>query len=130
MPADVRTTGPVSTEIYLGFVAEPELVMRAVADPEHAERAEMIGYTLGDGQKSQPLVGETDLRKPTIGADTSGGVLTIKLRQPYRLRPAGCNLASYAGTFVGLMRLPLGSAEIVESDVGPEPELPVLPAGD
>jgi hypothetical protein len=111
--------GSAPTEVYLGFVADPELVLRAIVDPERSERAVMAGYTLGESQPSLPLLGETKLRAVGGGAQGDAGVLTIMLREPHNLRPAGCALAAYAGTFVGIVRLPLASEELVESNVQP-----------
>jgi hypothetical protein len=32
-------------DVYLGFVADPDLVLRAIADSRQSDRAEMVGYT-------------------------------------------------------------------------------------
>jgi hypothetical protein len=109
------------TEVYLGFVADPELVLRAVVDPERVERARMVGYTLGAGQSPLPLTGETKLRPAPGSGDDAPGVLTIDLSKPHQFRPVGCTLMAYAGTFVGVVRFPVSAEELVESDVVPRP---------
>jgi len=90
-------------EIHLGFVADPELVLRGIVEPQQDDRAEMVGYTLGRAQAVQPLAGQMTLRAVRVG---SADVLSMHLRAPRRFHPGSCALASYSGTFVGLMRPP------------------------
>jgi hypothetical protein len=87
-------------EIYLAFVAAPELVLRAVVDSRWSDRAEMVGFTLGDDESPQPLEGRTTLRMLRPG---SADVLSMDLREPQGFPPAICPLASYSGTFVGMI---------------------------
>src|SRR5579862_178913 len=53
-----RTVGPAqpesgsTREVYLAFVANPELVLRASVDSGQSDRAEVIGYTAGVDQVS------------------------------------------------------------------------------
>lgn len=116
-PEDTR--GSAATEVYLGFVAEPELVLRAVVDPERSERAVMAGYTLGEGRPAVPLAGETRLRAAGGSGPSDAGILTITLQEPRELRSRGCAFAAYAGSFVGMVRLPLVEQELVESNLQP-----------
>jgi hypothetical protein len=90
-------------EVYLGFVADPELVVQAIVDPRPGNRAEMVGYTLGDEEALRPLAGQITLGAVRLG---SADVLSVDLREPRRFRPGGCAFASYSGTFLGLMRPP------------------------
>ena len=49
-------------EVYLAFVADPELVLRAVADSRDSDRAEMVQYMVGSDDAPQPLAGKMTLR--------------------------------------------------------------------
>ena len=42
-----RSASSLSGEVYLGFVADPELVLRASVGSRQSDRAEMVGYTVG-----------------------------------------------------------------------------------
>ena len=88
-------------EVYLGFVADPELVVRAIVDPQQGDRAEMVGYTLGSEEAPQPLAGQMTLRAVRPG---SADVLSMDLREPRRFHPGSCAFASYSGTFLGMIR--------------------------
>jgi hypothetical protein len=88
-------------EVYLGFVADPELVVRAIVDSRQGDRAEMVGYTLGSGEAPQPLAGQMTLRTMRLG---SVDVLSLNLREPRRFHPGSCAFASYSGRFLGVMR--------------------------
>jgi hypothetical protein len=44
-------------EVYLAFVTDSELVLRAIVDSRRGDGAEVVDYTLGDGNASQPLAG-------------------------------------------------------------------------
>jgi hypothetical protein len=90
-------------EVYLAFVAAPELVLRAIVDSRRGDGAEVVDYTLGDGNAAQPLAGSMALRAMRVG---SADVLTIDLREPQRAEPGGCVFASYSGTFLGMIRPP------------------------
>ena len=97
----------VRREIYLGFVTDPGLVLRAVVDSRHRHRAEMIEYTLPRNETPQPLVGEMALRTVAIGSSGTADILTISVRESPQFHPAGCALASYSGTFVGVIGPPI-----------------------
>lgn len=90
-------------EVYLGFVADPELVVRAIVDSRQGDRAEMVGYTLGSEEAPQPLAGQMTLRPVRLG---SAAVLSMDLREPRRFHPGSCAFASYSGTFLGMIRPP------------------------
>jgi hypothetical protein len=90
-------------EVYLGFVADPELIVRAIVDPRQGDRAEMIAYTLGSEEAPQPLVGRMTLRAARLG---SADMLSMDLREPRRFHPGSCAFASYSGTFLGMLRPP------------------------
>jgi hypothetical protein len=90
-------------EVYLGFVADPELVVRAIVDFRQGDRAEMVGYTLGSEETPQPLAGQMTLRALRLG---SAEVLSMDLREPRRFHPGSCAFASYSGTFLGMIRPP------------------------
>jgi len=94
---------PSNIEVYLGFVADPELVVRAIVDPRQSDRAALTGYTLGTEDAPHPLSGQMTLRAVRLG---STDVLSIDVRDPRPLRPGSCALASYSGTFLGLIRPP------------------------
>lgn len=96
-------TSASDREVYLGFVADPDLVVRAIADPRQGDRAEMVGYTLGREDAPLPLAGQMTLRAERQGA---ADVLRVDLSEPLRRHPGSCALASYAGTFLGVIRPP------------------------
>jgi hypothetical protein len=96
-------TSTANREVYLGFVADPDLVVRAIADPGQRDRAEMVGYTLGREDAPLPLAGQMTLRAVRQGA---ADVLRVDLREPLRRHPESCALASYSGTFLGMIRPP------------------------
>jgi len=93
-------------EIYLGFVADPELVVRAIVDPRQGDRAEMVGYTLGSDEAPQTLAGQIALRTVRQGsADVlSMDLREMDLREPRSFHPGGCAFAAYSGTFLGMIR--------------------------
>jgi hypothetical protein len=90
-------------EVYLGFVADPELVLRAIVDSRDSDRAEMVEYMLGTEEAPQPLVGKMTLRAVRLG---SADVLSMELHEPRRFHPGSCAFASYSGTFLGMIRPP------------------------
>jgi hypothetical protein len=94
----------VSTrEVYVGFVADPELVIRAIVDSRHGERAEMVGYTLESQEAPQPLVGQVTLRTVRLGL---ADVFSMRLREARRFHPESCAFAAYSGTFFGMIQPP------------------------
>ena len=90
-------------EVYLGFVADPELIVRAIVDPRQGDRAEMVGYTLGREEAPQLLAGQMTLRAVRLG---SADVLSMDWREPRRFHSESCAFASYWGTFLGMIRPP------------------------
>lgn len=90
-------------EVYLAFVADPELVLRAIVDSGQGDRAEMVGYTLGSDEAPQALAGTMTLRAVRLGA---ADVLNMDLREPRHFHPGSCAFASYSGTFLGMIRPP------------------------
>jgi hypothetical protein len=100
----MEMASPLDRDVYLGFIADPELVLRAIANSRQGDRAEMVGYTVGSGAALQPLAGETTLRTVRLraGGETAD-VLSVELRESRRFRPAGCAFASYSGTFTGVV---------------------------
>ena len=103
-------------EVYLAFVADPELVLRAIVDARHSDRAEMVGYTLGSDEAPQPLAGRMTLRAMRLGA---ADVLSMDLREPRRFHPGSCAFASYSGTFLGMMQPPSETRTSVDPFVVP-----------
>jgi hypothetical protein len=101
-------------EVYLGFVADPELVVRAIVDPRQGDRAEMVGYTLGSEEAPQPLAGQMTLR--AVG---SADLLSLDLRKPRRFHPGSCAFASYSGTFLGMLRPPSETTTSVDPFIVP-----------
>lgn len=83
--------------VHLAFVAEPEIVLRAIADSHQGDHAVMVGYTLGSN-RPQPLAGTITLQ---IGAPS---VLRLELATSGRSGVAGCALASYVGAYFGLLQ--------------------------
>lgn len=94
---------PLNREVYLGVVADPELVLRATVMARRGDRAEMVDYTLGSEEAAQPLSGWLTLRAGPLG---SADVLSMDLREPRRFKPRGCAFASYSGTFLGMIETP------------------------
>jgi hypothetical protein len=105
-------------EVYLGFVADPELVVRAIVDSRQGDRAEMVGYTLGSEEAPQPLAGQMTLRAVRLGL---ADVLSMDLREPRRFHSGGCAFASYSGTFLGMMRPPSEKEVSADTFFGPRP---------
>jgi hypothetical protein len=99
-------------EVYLGFVADPALVVRAIADLRHDNRAEMVGYTLGSAEASQRLAGQMTLQAERPG---SAHGLSMDLSEPRRFRPGSCAFRSYSGTFLGVIRSPSGTTTFGET---------------
>jgi hypothetical protein len=88
-------------EVYLAFVAHPELVLRAIVDPRRGDRAEMVGYSLGSEGASQPLGGRMALRAVRPG---SAEVFNIDFHEPRSLFPGSCAFTTYSGTFLGMIQ--------------------------
>lgn len=112
-----RAASAAGREVYLAFVADPDLVVRAVADRRRGDRADLIGYTLGSEAAPQPLTGRMALRTPPGTADT----LTVDLLEPHPFRPGGCVFASYSGTFLGMIRRPSTQATSIAPFEPPRP---------
>jgi hypothetical protein len=102
-------------EVYLGFIDDPELVVRAIVDSRQDDRAEMVEYTLGSGEAPQPLAGQITLQAVRLG---SADVLSIDWREPRPFHPGSCAFASYSGTFFGTLR-PLGETTAVDPVIVP-----------
>jgi hypothetical protein len=96
----------VEREIYLGFVTDPGLVLRAVVDSQHRHRATMVEYTLPKNETPQPLAGETTLRTVVRGSSGTADMLSMNVRDSPQVRLGGCALTSYSGTFVGVIGPP------------------------
>lgn len=106
-----ETATQSNRDVYLGFVADPELVVLAIADPRHGGRADMVEYTLGSDAAPQPLAGEMTLRAVRLG---SADVLGMDLYEPQRFHPASCAFASYSGTFLGVIGPPSDTTASVD----------------
>lgn len=98
-------------DVYLGFVDDPELVVRAIVDPRQSGQAEMVEYRIDSEEAPRPLAGQLTLRAVRLG---STEVLTMDLRDPGRLRGRGCGFASYSGTFLGMLQPPGDTATAVD----------------
>lgn len=103
-------------EVYLGFAADPELVVRAIVDSPQGDRAEMVEYTLGGAEALRPIAGEMTLRAVRLG---SADMLTMDLREPRRFHPGTCAFASYSGTFLGMMHSPSETMPSVDPFIVP-----------
>jgi hypothetical protein len=103
-------------EVYLGFVADPALVVWAIVDPRRGDRAEMVGYALGSEEAPQPLAGQMTLRAVRL---RSADVLSMDLREPRRFHLGSCAFASYSGTFLGIMRPPSETTTSVGTSIKP-----------
>jgi len=116
-PAE-RASGS-NREVYLGFVADPALVLRAIVDASQGDRAELVGYTVGNEDAPQQLAGRMTLSRVRSGANAAVDVLSVELRGPRRFRPAGCAFASYSGMFLGVIHPPSETDTYVETSVAP-----------
>lgn len=104
-------------EVYIGFAADPELVIRAIVDdPGQGDRAEMVGYALGSEEAPQPLAGSMTLRALRLG---SADVLGMELREARRFQGESCAFTSYSGTFVGMIGPPSDTTPYVEAFLAP-----------
>ena len=65
----------VQREIYLGFVTDPGLVLRAIVDSEYGHRAEVVEYTLPRNATQHPLVGETTLHTAILESSGTAEVI-------------------------------------------------------
>lgn len=90
-------------EVYLGFISDPELVLRAIVDSRQGDHAEIDSYSARRDEASQPLAGEMTLRTVRLGSSGTADVLDVELRTPRRFRPGDCAFASYSGTFIGVI---------------------------
>jgi len=100
-----------SKEIYLGFLADPGLVVRALVDPRQSGRAEIADYTLGSEEAPQQLAGQITLPAVRPG---SAEIFSIDLRDSQRFPSGSCAFASYSGTFVGLAKPPTEATTAIE----------------
>ena len=116
--APAETASGSNREVYLAFVADPELVLRAIVDPRQADRAEMVGYTMGSNEAPQPLAGRMRLRAVRLGSSGTADVLSMELREPQRFHPESCAFASYSGAFLGMIRPP-SDKPFVETSIAP-----------
>lgn len=114
--AGAGETSAASREVHVGFVTDPDLVVRAIVDPRHGDRAEMVGFTLGDEEAPRPLAGRMKLR---AGGQGAGDVLSLDLREPRRFRPGTCAFASYSGAFLGMIRPASQTTRSVDSSSAP-----------
>lgn len=106
-------------EVYVAFVADPDLVLLAVVDAPQSNRAELVGYTMGGGEAAQPLAGTVSLRQAGVGASGPADVLSMELRGPRRFRPESCAFAWYSGRFLGVIRPPSETETYAESFSAP-----------
>jgi hypothetical protein len=108
-PMNVRAEKKVEAskrEVYVGFVAEPELVVWAMVDAPQRNRAELVGYTMGTEEVPRPLAGTLTLGPLRSGASGPVDELRMELRGPRPFRPGSCAFASYSGRFLGVIRPP------------------------
>lgn len=98
-----KKTSASNRDVYLGFVAYPELVVRAIVDPRQSDRAEIVDYTLGGEETPLPLAGQMTLPAVRLGAVD---VLRMELGEARQLHPGGCAFVSYSGRFVGMIGPP------------------------
>jgi hypothetical protein len=106
-------------EIYLGFAADPALVLRAIVDAPRSDRAELVGYTVGSEDAPRPLAGMMTLRPGRVGANATVDVLSVELQGPRRFAPMGCAFASYSGMFLGVIHPPSEPNAYVETFIAP-----------
>jgi hypothetical protein len=106
-------------EVHLGFVADPELVLRAIVDSRQNDRAEMVGYTLGSEDALQQLAGQMTLRAVRLGSSGTADVLDMELREPRRFSPGSCAFASYSGTFLGVIGPPSETRTYADTSLAP-----------
>ena len=106
-------------EVYLAFVADPGLVLRATVNSRQGDRAKMVGYTLASDQPQQALAGSIALRTMRLRSSGTADVLSIKLRDPPRLSAGSCAFASYSGTFRGVIQPPSEKQISADIFVGP-----------
>jgi hypothetical protein len=104
-------------EVYLAFVADPELVLRAIVDARQDDRAEVVGYTLGGDEVLQPLAGKMTLR---AGSGGRADVLSMALRKRQRFHRGSCAFASYSGTFLGMLRSAVETTSSIDAFRVPE----------
>jgi hypothetical protein len=97
-----KASGP-TREVYLAFVTDPDLVLRAIVDSWQGDHAEIDSYSMGRHEAPQPLAGEMTLRTVRLGSSGTADVLDVELRAPRRFRPGDCAFASYSGTFIGVI---------------------------
>jgi len=84
----------------------------------------VVGYPVGRNEAPQALAGETTLSAVRLGSSGTADVLSMELREPRVFRPGGCALASYSGTFVGVIGPPIETGTIAAVNAGPNPTPP------
>jgi len=89
-------------DVLFGFVAFPDLVMRAATDDGAERRATILDYAIGDDQPPVELRGSAEVR--FVPAASGGGieVLGLRIDGPV-LASETCAFTSYDGTFLGVM---------------------------
>ncbi len=100
--------GEASAEIYLGFIASPDLVLRATvkAQDDHQQRAQLLDYAVGGDESARPIHGEASLRAPPPqpGAPATADVLSLALSGGIDLDPASrCRFTTYSGEFMAMI---------------------------
>ena len=103
-PEFTADAGPEAGDLYFGFVTSPDLTMRGIVDPDAENRAAMIDYTLGLGQRIR-LQGTADMRYVPLSAEEGTEILSLRIR-PAAFAFGACAFTAYDGTFVGVMALP------------------------
>lgn len=83
-------------ELYVGLVADPEIVLRGTVAPQAPNMAQLAGV---DAPKSAAPIGQLQIRAVSEKSD----VVSMELRSSETLSREHCDLASYSGTFIGLL---------------------------
>jgi hypothetical protein len=97
-PADASNS-PQPRELYVGFVAQPDLILRGTVGTPASDTAQLTDV---DAPERAAPIGEMKLRAVQEKSD----VLSMDLHDIPELARADCVVASYSGTFVGLLRPP------------------------
>jgi len=95
-----RERRPDLSYVFFGFVGFPEWVVRATADS--GSRAAFLDAASGDQPGRDRLYGHAEIRLAAAGSAATE-VLSLAFQKPVIF--GNCAVASYDGTFVGLMRI-------------------------
>ena len=101
-------------------------MIRYLGDDDPTTRRMLEGILAMEEEHAEDLArGARQICEMTSpSASGTADVLSMELREPRVFRPGGCALASYSGTFVGVIGPPIETGTIAAVNAGPNPTPP------